>query len=112
MSDFYTIDELDTKIAANQPVILNQQAEKPVAIASTKTTVKRSSKGTISEFEQRILNVLELLPNKAGKPKDVYQELQVNYPNMYDHKQISNKMWAMVKKGLLCQNESNKLYFI
>jgi len=97
---FKTVEELDAKIAKNKPVILNQVIE-----TKSKTEVKQTqAKTNLSELEQRIINVLNLI--EKAKPVGVYKELNANYPSEYTNKQITNKMWAMEKKHILSKDES------
>lgn len=100
-TDFYTVEELDAKIAKNLPGILNQTQQ-----TEQKVTIK--SKTNLSELEQRIINVLNII--EKAKPVEVYKELNANYPNEYTNKQITNKMWAMEKKTVLSKNESGAYY--
>lgn len=103
---FKTIEELDAKIAKNQQVILNQVAE-----TKAKAEVKRTqAKTNLSELEQRIINVLNLI--EKAKPAGVYYELNKNYPNEYTNKQVTNKMWAMEKKHILGKRVESGVYYI
>lgn len=58
---FKTVEELDAKIAKNQPIILNQVVE-----TKTEAKVKQTqAKTDLSELEQRIISVLNII-KKAG----------------------------------------------
>lgn len=103
---FKTVEELDAKIAKNKPVILNQVTE-----TKPKAEVKRTrAKTNLSELEQRIFNILNIL--KRAKPAGVYHELNKNYPDEYTNKQVTNKMWAMEKKHILCKHVESGIYYI
>lgn len=103
---FKTVEELDAKIAKNQPVILNQVVE-----TKSKAEVKRTqTKTNLSELEQRIINVLNII--EKAKPVAVYQELSANFPNEYTNKQVTNKMWAMEKKHVLGKYAESGAYYV
>ena len=103
---FKTVEELDAKIAKNQPVILNQ-----IADTKPKAEVKRTQvKTNLSELEQRIVNILNII--EKAKPATVYRELNANYPNEYTNKQVTNKMWAMEKKHILGKYAESGAYYI
>ena len=103
---FKTVEELDAKIAKNQPVILNQVAE-----TKAKAEVKQiQAKTNLSELEQRIINILNII--KKAKPAAVYYELNANYPNEYTSKQVTNKMRAMEKKHILSKHIESGAYYV
>ena len=103
---FKTVEELDAKIAKNQPVILNQVVE-----TEAKAEVKRTqAKTNLSELEQRIISVLNII--EKAKPAEVYRELNANYPNEYTNKQVTNKMWAMEKKHILGKCVESGAYYV
>ena len=106
---FKTVEELDAKIAKNQPVILNQVVE-----TKSKAEVKQTqAKTNLSELEQRIINVLNLIEKaKPAGVYGVYYELNKNYPNEYTNKQVTNKMWAMEKKHILGKRVESGVYYI
>ena len=103
---FKTVEELDAKIAKNQPVILNQVVE-----TKAKAEVKQiQAKTNLSELEQRIINILNII--EKAKPAVVYRELNANYPNEYTNKQVTNKMWAMEKKHILSKHIESGAYYV
>lgn len=103
---FKTVEELDAKIAKNQPIILNQVVETK-AEAEVKQT---QAKTNLSELAQRIISVLNII--KKAKPVVVYRELNANYPNEYTNKQVTNKMWAMEKKHILGKQIESGVYYV
>ena len=103
---FKTVEELDAKIAKNQPVILNQVGE-----TKPKAEVKQTqAKTNLSELAQRIINVLNII--EKATPVVVYYELNATYPEQYTNKQIANKMWAMEKKHILGKYAESGVYYI
>ena len=101
---FKTVEELDAKIAKNQPIILNQVVETK-AEAEVKQT---QAKTNLSELTQRIISVLNII--KKAKPVVVYRELNANYPNEYTNKQVTNKMWE--KKHVLGKHAESGVYYV
>ena len=106
---FKTVEELDARIAANQPMILNQTSEpKPKQFKASEQ--KSGTRSGLSELEQQIVRVLITL-GKA-KPAEVYRDLNATYPERYTSKQITNKMWAMEKKHVLGKYAESGAYYV
>lgn len=100
--DFLTNEEVEKRVAENQPLILNNA--KPEKVKTSEKQTQTRAKSNLSELEQRIVSILPLMTNQRAKPKEVFSELNANYPNEYTNKQITNKMWAMEKAGTLSKD--------
>ena len=100
--DFLTNEEVEKRVAENQPLILNN-AKLEKQTHSVEKSGSRA-KSNLGELDKRILSILPLMTNQRAKPKEVFSELNANYPNEYTNKQITNKMWAMEKAGTLSKD--------
>ena len=101
-----TVEQAVSQYDANYQKVMNIIPEPIKSVAKTPrqpSEHKPRQKCGLSELEKAIVEVLTKVETRLS-PRMTYQYLPIELKDKYEPKQVTNKMWAMAKKGIIVGN--------